>query len=136
MEPPLNRPTPSYPPNYSQAQNSAKATTVQDSPSHATPKNSSGLNLSSLGMNRDQSFLSLASLNLAHSSSSLLGIFSSALDSVPPTPLPTPPIETRRESLVIEELDKWRLIRDIIRSCSLLFALGYGFAKYGPTTLL
>jgi hypothetical protein len=129
MESPLQRPTPSYPANYSQAQNSS---TVQDSPNHATPvrKNSSGLNLSSLGMNRDQSFLSLASLNLAHSSSSLLGIFSSALDSVPPTPLPTPPIELRRASLVIEEVDKWRLVRDVVRSCSLLFALGYAFAKY------
>ena len=93
MDIPVNRPTPAYPSNYAQA--STPSPLHQDTPSR---KNNSGLTVPSLGNKRNQSLLSLASLNLAHSSSSLLAIFSSALDSVPPTPIPTPPIEGRRKS--------------------------------------
>jgi hypothetical protein len=83
-----------------------------------------------VGLNkRNQSFLTLASLNLAHSSSALLGIFSAAAtDSIVPTPISTPPIEARREIPVIEEFDKWTWIRDTTRSMGLLFAFGYAFA--------
>src|SRR5436190_21729392 len=107
MESPLNCPTPSYPTNYVHVAASSTPSTSQDSPSR-----NSGLSLPGLGNKRNSSFLSLASLNLAHSSSSLLGIFSSALDSVPPTPIPTPPIEIRQGKALIEELDRWKFIRD------------------------
>lgn len=126
MEMPV-RPTPSYPTNYAHPQPSG-GPLGKDPPSR---KNSSGLNLPSLGTNkRNTSFLSLASLNLANSSSSLLGIFSAAMDSVPPTPVGTPPIEVRRERGVVEEVDRWVLLRDTVRSMSVLFVLGYAFAQY------
>ena len=126
MDTPVKRPNPSYPSNYAHTPTPSTPSTPQDTPSR---RNNSGLSLPSLGSKRNQSFLSLASLNLAHSSSSLLGIFSSALDSVPPTPIPTPPIEVRRERAVIEKLDRWAFIRDTVRSISVLFALGYAFAR-------
>jgi hypothetical protein len=124
MDVPVNRPTASYPSNYAKGPTPSTPSTPQDTPSR---KNNSTLSVPSLGSKRNQSLLSLASLNLAHSSSSLLGIFSSALDSVP-TPIPTPPIEARRERTVIEELDIWAFIRDTARNISVLFALGYAFA--------
>ena len=127
---PLVQPTPSYPPNYT---HSSQSNTPNDSPVHGpSRKNSSGLSLPSF--KRDKSFLSLASLNLAHSSSSLLEIFSSALDSVPPTPHGTPPplVERRGRGDVIEEVNKWMFIRETVRSISILFALGYAFAMYHP----
>ena len=128
MDIPVKRPTPSYPANYAHAPSPSNPSTPRDSPSR---RNGSGLSLTSRGSERNQSFLSLASLNLAHSSSSLLVIFSSALDSVPPTPIPTPPItEMRRERAVIEELHRWAFVRDTVRSLSVLFALGYAFAMY------
>ena len=132
MEAPMTRPTPSYPPNFVQpTENSSEGA---DSPFLKPRKSSSGLSLPGLGGKRSQSYLSLASLSLAHSSSSLLGIFSSALDSVPVTPIPTPPVEIRRERAVIEEIDKWALIRDIVRGVTLLFTLGYAFALFPPPT--
>lgn len=131
MDIPLNRPSPSYPANYAHAPTQSTPSTPQDSPSRKT---NSGLNLPNLGSKRNQSFLSLASLNLAHSSSSLLGIFSSASDSIPPTPIPTPPIEGRRERAVIEELDRGAFIRDTVRSIGVLFALGYAFSRYSHKT--
>ena len=128
MDIPVNRPIPSYPANYAHAPASSNPSTPRDSPSR---RNGPVVSLPSRGSERNQSFLSLASLNLAHSSSSLLGIFSSALDSVPPTPIPTPPvIEIPRERPVIQELDRWTFIRDTVRSLSVLFALGYAFAMY------
>jgi hypothetical protein len=127
MEVPV-RPTPSYPANYAHPQ---PTTPSRDPTSPPSRKNSSGLNLPSLGSNRNSSFLSLASLNLANSSSSLLGIFSAAMDSVPPTPVGTPPLEIRREraGAMVEEVDKWVLLRDTVRSISVLFVLGYAFAQ-------
>lgn len=59
-----------------------------------------------------------------------MGIFSAAMDSVPPTPVGTPPIEVRRERGVVEEVDRWVLLRDTVRSMSVLFVLGYAFAQY------
>ena len=131
MDTPVKRPTPSYPSNYSHIPTPSSPSSPQDTLSRKT---NSGLSLPSLGGKRDQSFLSLASLNLAHSSSSLLGIFSSGLDSVPPTPVPTPPLEIRRERAVIEEFDRWVFIRDTVQSISVLFALGYAFARYPHKT--
>jgi hypothetical protein len=122
MDLPTNRPSPSYPANYAH----------QTTP---TPprKNSSGLSIPSLKGNRQSSFLSLASLNLAHSSSSLLQIFASGLDSVPPTPMGTPPPpEIKSERNLVESVNKWAFIKDIIRSISILFVMGYAFAVYLP----
>jgi len=128
METPITRPSPIYPPNY--ASRTPTSTTPHDSPLHATPlrKNNSNLSLPSLSGKKNQSFLSLASLNLAHSSSALLSIFSSAMDSVPPSPLPSPPPELPRERVLIEEVDRWGFIRDATRNISVLFAIGYVFA--------
>ena len=132
MDPSIQHPSPLYPANFrressTNANSSNPASPTDASASQVTPvrKTSSGLSLSK----RNQSFLTLASLNLAHSSSALLGIFSAAAsDSALPTPFPTPPIEARREIPVIEEFDKWTWIRDTVRSLSLLFAFGYAFA--------
>lgn len=127
MDIPLNRPTPSYPADYGHSKNTPDA--PRESPNHVTLRETnSALDLSGLGGKRDQSFLSLASLSLAHSSSSLLAIFSSAPDSLPDTPVSKPRIEMRRERAVIEELDRWTFICEIIQSMSVLFALGYAFA--------
>src|SRR5271156_5094398 len=89
MDVPMSTPTPTYPSNYAFPQTPQSSNTSSDatSPNSKLRKNSSGISLASLAGNRNQSYLSLASLNLAHSTSSLLGIFSSALDSVPVTPL-------------------------------------------------
>jgi hypothetical protein len=53
------------------------------------------------------------------------------MDSVPPTPVGTPPLEIRREraGAMVEEIDKWVLLRDTVRSISVLFVLGYAFAQ-------
>src|SRR2546423_2453686 len=99
MEVPV-RPTPSYPANYAHPRPGTNS--PNDTPSR---KNSNGLSVPGLSNKRNSSFLSLASLNLANSSSSLLGIFSAAMDSVPPTPSCTPPPQIRRERGVIEEVD-------------------------------
>jgi len=133
MDPPVARPNPIYPPNYASSR-TPTTSTPQDSPVHATPprKNSSGLSLPSLSGKKNQSFLSLASLNLAHSSSTLLGIFSSAMDSVPPSPLPSPPPEVPRERALIQEVDRWGFIRDTTRNISVLFGVGYAFAMSFP----
>jgi len=136
----MSTPTPTYPSNYAFPQTPQSSNTANEA---TTPsklrKNSSGISLASLGGNRNQSYLSLASLNLAHSTSSLLGIFSSALDSVPATPQTEdllPEMQPREPSAhVIEEFDKWTLVRDTIRSVSVLFALGYAFAMYLPHPL-
>jgi hypothetical protein len=133
MDVPSNHPTPLYPANYAQSTNSSTATTNhQDSSTLVPPHNGMDTsNLSSLPRKRNQSFLSLASLTHSQSSSSLLGIFSSAGDYIPPTPIPTPPpIEIRRERAIIEEFNKWSSIRDTVRSTSVLFALGYALATY------
>ena len=119
-------PTPSDPANYAHPQQTSPNASEDSPPSLKT---SSALNLPGLGSNRNTSFLSLASLNLANSSSSLLGIFSAAMDSVPPTPVGTPPLEVRRERGVVEEVDKWGTVRSI----SMLSVWGYAFAQYLPS---
>ena len=131
MDVPLSHPTPSYPLNYEKSRDCSTNDTHREPPSQPTPRrNDSGLSLPTLNGKRNQSFLSLASLNLAQSSSSLLGIFSSAVDSVPPSPAATPPIEIPREKAVIEEIDKGGVIRDTVLGVTVLFALGYAFAMY------
>jgi hypothetical protein len=130
MEVPITRPKPSYPANYARSP-STNPSTPQDSPSlPSSRKSSMGPGVPGLGGKRNQSYLSLASLSLANSSSSLLGIFSSGLDSVPSTPLPTPPIDSRPRTEVAVEVDRWLLIRDFMRRISVLFALGYAFSMY------
>ena len=135
MDPLVTHPTPSYPANYARRPSSRHNTlssSQHEPPAVVSPstsrKDSTGLGVPSLSSKRNQSFLSLASLSLAHSSSSLLGIFAAASDSVPPTPLATPPIEGRRVPALVEEVDRWGFVRDMVRSMSLLFAMGYGFA--------
>jgi hypothetical protein len=133
MDPPLTMPTPSYPANYTEkTPKYSNGLSRQDTPNPVTSqrKNNSGSNLQSVGMTRNPSFMSLASLNLANSSSSLIGIFASTLDNDPPSPVATPPLEMRRERAVIEGLDKWVFFRDTVRSISVLFALGYLFAMF------
>ena len=131
MEVPIARPKPSYPKNFTKLSDDSSTSAASKSESSilsTSRKNSSGSSRADLGGNRSQSYLSLASLNLAHSTSSLLGIFSSALDSVPPTPISTPPPASRREREVIEEVDKWVLTKDVVWGATLLFTLGYAFA--------
>jgi hypothetical protein len=127
------RPKPSYPSNYYRSN-------VPSSPTPPPRKTSSNLNLPGLSGKREKSFLSLASLNLAHSTSSLLGIFSSAssFDSIPPTPSSTPPLylegkvlnQQEEERFVFDQVRKWRFTRDVIRCVSILFVMGYAFALY------
>ena len=135
MESPLNthRPRPSYPREYDDPNNLDASNELQGPPPRheltSSRGDNPGLDLPNLGSKREQSFLSLASLSLANASSSgLLGIFSSALDSAPPSPVPTPTPEIRFQGEVVEEFDRWALSRHIVRNVVILFGVGYAFA--------
>jgi hypothetical protein len=118
--PVLSRPIPVYPPD-----NTPRTDAQSDEPGGRTVPN--------LGSERNKSFLSLASFNLANSSSGLISIFSAAMDSVPDPPVPgTPPAEIRRERAMVDEVNHCGVIRDCVRSVTILFVVGYAFAMYFP----